>query len=212
MKSALCIASSRGHFSLCIRIFFSLICCYRNHQLGSVRSQILFLTIRWPPGPSSVCFLKLNLAQVFFPGDRTPKLAFLCVPRWLLRTLPLTRPPSSSILQIRWRRCFGCTTSGLPWAAVPVSPCSWSVHSQMLSSPTTLCPPTASSRRMVPREEDDKRLCLLLLTDLDDLTPAPHCSNRRTRCWLNGRGGWLRIGPYVFVLGKYGRTVRLRMQ
>lgn len=64
-------------------------------------------------------------------------------------------------------------------APVPVSPCSWSDRSQMLRSPTTLCPPTPASRRMVPREEDDKRLCLLLLTDLDDLTPAPHCSNRQ---------------------------------
>ncbi|KAI9542701.1 hypothetical protein NQZ68_017712 [Dissostichus eleginoides] len=55
----------------------------------------------------------------------------------------------------------------------------WSYQSQMLRSSTTLCPPFLSSKRMVPREEDDKRLCLLLLTDLDDLTPAPHCSNRQ---------------------------------
>lgn len=70
---------------------------------------------------------------------------------------------------------LGCCT-----APVPASPCSWSDRSQMLCSPTTFCPPpTLTSRRMVPREEDDKRLCLLLLTDLDDLTPAPHCSNRQ---------------------------------
>lgn len=73
----------------------------------------------------------------------------------------------------------GASPLGCRVAPVPVSPCSWSYHSQMPRSPTTLCPPTPASRRMVPREEDDKRLCLLLLTDLDDLTPAPHCSNRQ---------------------------------
>ncbi|KAG7230234.1 hypothetical protein INR49_012367, partial [Caranx melampygus] len=72
-----------------------------------------------------------------------------------------------------------CLPLGCSVAPVPFSPCSWSYQSQMLRSSTTLCPPCLSSRRMVPREEDDKRLCLLLLTDLDDLTPAPHCSNRQ---------------------------------
>lgn len=66
-------------------------------------------------------------------------------------------------------------------APVPVSPCSWSFQCQMLRSFTTLCRPSPFSGRMVPREEDDKRLCLLLLTDLDDPTPAPHCSNRQRK-------------------------------
>ncbi|CAG05703.1 unnamed protein product [Tetraodon nigroviridis] len=46
---------------------------------------------------------------------------------------------------------------------------------------TTLCPHSPFSKRIMPREEDDKRLCLLLLTDLDDPTPAPHCSNRQRK-------------------------------
>lgn len=62
-------------------------------------------------------------------------------------------------------------------APVPVSPCSWSFQCQMLRSFTTLCRPSLLSKRIMPREEDDKRLCLLLLTDLDDPTRAPHCSN-----------------------------------
>ncbi|TNN55122.1 hypothetical protein EYF80_034646 [Liparis tanakae] len=64
---------------------------------------------------------------------------------------------------------LGCST-----APVPFSPCSWSYHE-----------PDAT--RMVPREEDDKRLCLRLLTDLDDLTPAPHCSNRQHKIRCSGR-------------------------
>ncbi|KAF0043292.1 hypothetical protein F2P81_004629 [Scophthalmus maximus] len=136
---------------------------------------------------SHSCF---SVTTMSVPSRTSAMTPWRCVHVWIVQVIGNTQKhssPTCSSTPPRWRRDGGavfwlqkeCLPLGCGVAPVPFSPCSWSYQSQMLRSSTTLCPPCLSSRRMVPREEDDKRLCLLLLTDLDDLTPAPHCSNRQ---------------------------------